>query len=255
MSSRKEQKAQAKQQRMQAQAEREAAEKKARMIRFSAAGAALIIVVVGAFILTSQKKESSKVSENNVAGVSQSLSLIGSAEQKGNTVGDPKAKVTIVEYADLRCPVCQRFSKEAYPTIFNDLIKTGKAKLDFRNWAILGPESELAAKAALAAGEQNKGFLFADIFYANQQNEATPYVNDKFLTSIAKAAGLDIAQWNKDRKNPDLAKELEKISNEATASGFTGTPSLAVEGPNGRTELDSGATAEVVAAAVEQESK
>lgn len=255
MASRKEQKAQAKQERLRAQAEREAAQKKARMMRFGAAAAALVIVVVGAFILSSQSKENNKVSAGNVAGVSEALALIGSAEQKGNTVGDPKAKVTIVEYADLRCPVCKRFSEEVYPTMFNDLIKTGKAKLDFRNWAILGPESELAAKAALAAGEQNKGFLFADIFYANQQNEATPYVDDQFLTSIAKAAGLDLAQWNQDRRDPKLDKQLAKINDEAVASGFTGTPSIAVEGPNGRTELESGATAEVIAAAVEQESK
>lgn len=252
MASRKEQKALAKQQRLAAQAAREAAEKKARVIRWSAAGLALLIVVVGALVLTMNQNKTSTSGEN-VAGVAEANALVGGLAQKDMTVGDTKAKVTIREFADLRCPVCKQFADTQYKELFDSVIRPGKAKLQFDNWAILGEESTLAAKAALAAGEQNKGFLFADIFYHNQKNEAIPYVDDAFLTSIARAAGLDIAKWNKDRQNPKYDEQLAKIAEEATNSGFSGTPSfIVVDSKGNETPIPSGANAQTLIAAVEQ---
>jgi protein-disulfide isomerase len=60
-------------------------------------------------------------------------------------------------------------------------------------------------------------------------------VTDSFLTSIAEAAGLkDIDKWNSDRQDSRWDAVLSKNSTEAQNLGFTGTPSILVQGPGGR---------------------
>jgi protein-disulfide isomerase len=152
-------------------------------------------------------------------------------EQQGDTLGDPAAPVTIVEYGDLQCPVCRQFASQVTPEIVSGPVADGTAKLQFRNWVILGPDSEVAAKAALAAGEQNLMFDFVELFYENQGPENTGYVTDEFLLAIAEQVeGLDIGQWEEDRVAPGLDAELKAIDQEATQAGATGTPTILVDG-------------------------
>src|SRR3989344_1891073 len=78
------------------------------------------------------------------------LSKAPGAEKAGNTpaalakiklndsdhrLGDPKAKVTIVEFADFRCPFCERFFQQAKKQIIRDYVDTGKASYVFKNYA------------------------------------------------------------------------------------------------------------------------
>ena len=73
--------------------------------------------------------------------------------------------VTITEYGDLQCPVCARFATEVIPDLIADEVRTGRARLEFRNWVIIGPESADAAAASLAAGEQGRMWSFVELFY------------------------------------------------------------------------------------------
>ncbi len=69
-----------------------------------------------------------------------------------------------------------------------------------------------AAKAALAAGEQNRYWNFVELFYRNQGVENSGYVTDDFLENVAKGAGVpDIAKWNKDRNSSKWDAELAKV--------------------------------------------
>lgn len=112
-------------------------------------------------------------------------------------------------------------------------VKDGEAKLDFRNFTIIGPQSATAGAAAVAAGNQNRGWQYLEIFYSNQGEENAGYADDAFLEAIAKAAGVkDLAQWNKDRNSKSVKKQVSKGFEEAQRFGFEGTPSFAVEGPN-----------------------
>ena len=66
------------------------------------------------------------------------------------------AKVTITEYGDLRCPICKTFDNEVVPTLIQDFVRTGKAKMQFKVWPILGPNSVYAAQAAYAAQRRTR---------------------------------------------------------------------------------------------------
>jgi protein-disulfide isomerase len=106
--------------------------------------------------------------------------------------------------------------------------------LTYRDYIIISEESIPAGEAALAAGEQGKGWNFIELFYRNQGEERSGYVTEEFLESIGKAAGIpDIAKWNKERKSGKFKKQVESTTHQASSTfGFTGTPSFAVEGPN-----------------------
>jgi protein-disulfide isomerase len=240
MASRTEQKQRLRAERLEREAQEKAREqRRRRLVQFgSAAGFLAICAVVSLIIVSQSGKTSAGSGTKDASLVEQQLKGI---PQHGTVLGDPKAKATIVEYGDLQCPVCQAFSVNTTPQLISNLVRPGKAKYDFRQYTIIGPDSTTAAKAALAAGEQGRYWNFIELFYRNQGPEDSGYVTDDFLTSVAKGAGVpDLAKWNKDRQDPKWDKELAKIQKETQAIGFNATPSLMVEGPKGQKPIGSG---------------
>jgi protein-disulfide isomerase len=162
--------------------------------------------------------------------------------QHGTVLGDPKAKVRVIEYGDLQCPVCKGFSESAAPELIDQDVRKGTASYDFRQFPVIGDpphtDSTVAAKAALAASEQGRYWNYVELFYRNQGTEDSGYVTDPFLTAIAKGAGVpDTPRWNHDRRSAKWNATLARTDAEAGKLGFTGTPSFVVEGPGGRRTL------------------
>lgn len=207
-----------------------AAERRQRMIKLASAGAFLALVVVAVLIIISGGNSGGD-SGNIVDAKAVEADLAG-IPQEGMVLGDPGAKVSVLEFGDLQCPVCKGYSEEVLPQVIENRVRSGEASLDFRNFTIIGPQSKPAGAAALAAGEQGRGWNFVELFYRNQGTEDSGYADDKFLTAIAKAAGVpDLAKWNRERKSQAVIGRVEATSAEAENLGFTGTPSFALEGP------------------------
>jgi protein-disulfide isomerase len=189
--------------------------------------AAVVVVIV---VAASSSGDSGDTKLEDVATVNQ---ILGEIPQDRLVIGDPKAPVELIEFGDLQCPICKSYSEEQLPPLIDGVVKEGKAKIVFRNFTIISEESIPAGAAAIAAGNQGRGWNYIDIFYRNQGEERSGYVTDEFMTSIAKGAGVkDIAKWNKERKSKDVTKEVEATTAEAQKFGFTGTPSFAIKGPS-----------------------
>jgi protein-disulfide isomerase len=157
--------------------------------------------------------------------------------QDGITLGDPRAPVTMVEFADLQCPFCRQYTESVMPTLVAEYVATGKVKMMFRNVTIIDQDSHLAAEMAAAAGLQNKLWQYIDIFYANQGEEHSGYITDAFLQKIGNAVrGLDVNRAMTDRKLPRIQNQLTLAQNEMQINGFTGTPSFLVGPTGGRLE-------------------
>lgn len=216
--------------RLQAEDEAQAQERRKRLTKIVSAAVFLAIVAVAVVIVVGQSETSGGDGKlESVGVVNEELSGI---PQSGTAIGDPKAKVTLLEFGDLQCPVCKAYSEQVIPQLISGPIKNGEAKLDFRNYTIIGPQSTPAGAAAIAAGEQGRGWNFIELFYRNQGPEGTDYATDSFLEAIAKGAGVkDLAKWNADRKSKRILKQVSKTTGEAEGLGFTGTPSFAIEGP------------------------
>jgi protein-disulfide isomerase len=206
-------------------------ERRDRLIKLASAAAFLALAVVAVLIVVSQGQSDGGDSDNIVDAQLVDRELAG-IPQKGMSLGDPGAKVRLLEFADLQCPVCKGYSEEVLPQLIENQVRSGEARIDFRNFTIIDAQSTPAGAAAIAAGEQGRGWNFVEVFYRNQGAERSGYVTDEFLTAVARAAGVpDIARWNRDRKSAPVLKEVAASSSEAESLGFTGTPSFALEGP------------------------
>jgi protein-disulfide isomerase len=208
-----------------------APERRRRLLQIASAAVFLTVAAVLVLIVVEANK-SSGGDAGNVQEASAVDKLLAGIPQQGLTLGDPTARATLVEFGDLKCPVCKAFSEEIIPDVIESKVRGGEARLEFRNFTIIDEQSLPAGAAAIAAGEQGRGWQFIELFYRNQGNETQPYVTDEFLTAIAKKAGVeDLGRWNRERKSKRLLGQVEASTEEAESLGFEGTPSFAVEGP------------------------
>jgi protein-disulfide isomerase len=134
-------------------------------------------------------------------------------------VGDPAGDVTIVEFMDYNCHYC----KLAMPTVMSLLEKDKKLRVIFKDFPILGPTSETAAKWAIAAQKQKKYFEFHKALMGNK----IP-LSDAVLEKIAKDLGLDVAQAKKDADSTEVAQQISKNQALGSSLGLSGTPAFIV---------------------------
>jgi protein-disulfide isomerase len=205
-------------------------ERRKRLLQIGSAAAFIVVAVVLVLIVISANDSGG--GDTNLEDVGLVRNQLEGIPQNGMTLGKPQAKVTLFEFGDLQCPVCKGFSEEIIPDVIDSKVRSGEAKIDFRNYTIISQESIPAGAAAIAAGEQGRGWNYIELFYRNQGPEASGYVTDAFMAEIARGAGVkDIAKWNEDRKSAKVVGEVEATTAEAQRLGFTGTPSFAVSGP------------------------
>src|SRR5262249_21736221 len=116
-------------------------------------------------------------------------SLFAGIPQHGAALGNPRAAVTLVEYADLQCPYCAQWRRGGLPRIVSEYVRGGRVRLVFRGLAFLGADSELALRKVVAAGAENKQWNLLDERYRRQGYENSGWVSDE-LAPAAAAAGV-----------------------------------------------------------------
>ncbi len=207
-------------------------ERRQKLIKLGSATAFLAIAVILVLVVVSQSGDEGG-DASSIEGAGEVRRELQGIPQRGLVLGDPGAKATLVEYGDLQCPVCKSFSEEIVPEVIASKVRSGEARLEFRNFIVIGEESADAAAAAIAAGEQGRGWDFVELFYRNQGIEDTGYVTDDFLTAIAEGAGVsNIDAWDEERQSARVTGQVEAESREAEGIGLTGTPSFTVESPS-----------------------
>lgn len=134
-------------------------------------------------------------------------------------LGNPNGDVTIVEFFDYRCPYCKSLATVLFDTLASD----GKIKLIMKELPVLGPESELGAKAALAAHIQGRYFDFhrALMTLKGPLNEAA-------IMKIAADLKLDVEKLKIDMASPEIEKTLAANIDLAHALGLRGAPALVI---------------------------
>jgi protein-disulfide isomerase len=231
-----------KQRREQARAQRKAMEEAAaasamrrtRLTQLGIVVSVVVVAIVAVLIATGggSKKGIPKNQHEKNATVSEVTSLIGGIHQNGNVLGSPTAPVTLQYFGDLECPICQKFTLGALPTVIPKWVRTGKLRIEYRSLETATREPEVFKAqqvAALAAGKQNKAWNFIETFYHEQGEEDSGYVTEKYLQGIAsQVPGLNLATWTSDRSEPELAKRVETDAQAANNAGFNGTPSFLI---------------------------
>ncbi len=222
-----------KEERIAAEAQVSSGERRTRMLQLAAGAVFLAIIAVVVVIVVASSGGGSGGDSTNIQEAAAVDKMLSGIPQNELELGEKTAPVELVEFGDLQCPICKANSEEVLPELISNKIKTGEAKLVFRNFIIIGEESIPAGAAAIAAGKQGRGYNFIETFYRNQGEERSGYVTDAFLEGVAKAAGVkDLAKWNEDRESNEVIQEVETTTAEAQGKyGFNGTPSFLIKGP------------------------
>ncbi len=190
-------------------------------------GAAVLLVLIAIAV-----SGGSGSSSRNVRGASLVNARFRGIPQTGITLGNPNAPVTLVEFADLKCPVCRDYTSSVFPQLVDRYVRTGKVRMVLQLQHFVGNQngdSERAARMGLAVAQQNRLWQFADLFYLNQRDETRTYVTDPFLRRIAaRVHGLNVNRAFAARNQPAVTQALHDASDQFKAAGFRATPSFAV---------------------------
>ncbi len=150
-------------------------------------------------------------------------------------LGDPKAKVTLIEYASVTCPHCAAFNEQVMPGIKEKYIATGKVKLIFRefptspaNYSLIG--SVLARCAADKAGGPEAYFLITDALFRGQQTWIKDNPREELVKIVAQA-GMDEAALDACLQRKELVDIINKNAKEGMEKyDVTGTPQFILNG-------------------------
>ena len=179
--------------------------------------------------------------------------LYAGIPQDGTTLGKDDAPITLYLYEDFQCPFCGQFDREMFPDLIDDYVRDGQVRVVAETMAFLGPDSLTAARAALAAGEQNHYWPYHTLLFENQGGENSGYVTDEFLRDLAEQTpGLDVKKWEEDRAGNSFVKELKAVQSKAQAQGVNSTPTLIFEGPNGQATIKNLTEYDQISAAIDK---
>ncbi|WP_407287958.1 DsbA family protein [Streptomyces sp. BP-8] len=144
-------------------------------------------------------------------------------------VGEKDAPVVLVEYADYACSFCGRFTRETQPELVEKYVDAGTLRIEFRNFPVFGADSERAARASWAAGQQGKFWQLHDTLYAKTR-KGGDLAEDK-LVEVARESGVpDIDKFRTDLGGAGAERALKKDQDEGYQLGVQSTPSFLVNG-------------------------
>jgi protein-disulfide isomerase len=247
MASRSKQKEEARARRIaQEQAAADTARRQRRLRLLGAVLLGAVVVVVIAVVASSQSGSSNGLQTGSAEKqtVSEVQKLLNGIPQSGAVLGNPEAKITLTYYGDLQCPICRDFTLQGgFPQLVANEVRSGKVKVVYKNFQTATPDPktfQTQQVAALAAGEQQKFWDYAELFYRQQGQEGTDYVTGSFLSGLAgQVPGLNKGTWQSDRNNASLTNQVANDIQTGKQAGVRGTPTLIFTGPKGSAQVPS----------------
>lgn len=162
------------------------------------------------------------------SGTVDMAKLLEPGKGKEMVEGKADAPVTIVEYASVTCGHCAAFFKETLPSIREKYIKTGKARLVFREFAY-DPRAQAGYMLARCAPE-DRYFPMIQVLFEKQMDWAAASDALPPLKNIAAMAGLDDKAFEACLKNQTVLDEVKSSFERGKEFGVTSTPTFFING-------------------------
>jgi protein-disulfide isomerase len=192
------------------------------ILAFAGAAAAAVALIVVALLFRSSD-------DTAPPSTSPGVELAG-IPQDDRVLGNPAAKVTLIEYADPQCPACRFYTEDMFPTVVDEYVRPGKVASEFRGFPFIGPDSVKTLRFIYAAGLQDKLWEYQEALYRNQGGENDGWVTDDLLRELAgEIPGLDVDKLFSDAESEAITQQADAASGEAEAAGVQGTPSFFVK--------------------------
>jgi len=151
------------------------------------------------------------------------------------TLGNPKAPVTVVEYASLSCPHCAAFNNDVFPAFKAKYIDTGKVFWVAREALTADPALAAAGFLTARCAGKDKYFQVTDAIYHvpayHEEGDTNAFEPHATLLTIARGVGLTDAQFETCVRDPNARKALEDRWNRyVTDDKIEGTPTFVING-------------------------
>ncbi len=158
-----------------------------------------------------QSKEVSKLLASNREAIERPFA--------GAFAGPPDATATLVVFNDFACPYCRQAAGDVAAVLRSD----PKLRVVWRDFPVLGADSEAAALAALSAAKQGRYVAFHDAMFGLPGRP-----NREKLIRAVRAARMNEGRTAADLSNRSLRGELQRNLSLGQALGLTGTPAYVV---------------------------
>ena len=143
-------------------------------------------------------------------------------------LGDPKAPVTIIEYASMTCGHCARFETEVFPVLKKNYIDTGKARYVLREFP-LDPLAAAAAMLARCSGDNREAMI--ELLFAQQAHWA--YVDKPLeaLRDVVRQTGMGQKEFDACLNDQTLFNKIDRMRSEAVQKfAIDATPTFFING-------------------------
>ena len=168
--------------------------------------------------------------------------------QGGFRMGNPAAKVKLIEYGSLACPHCRHFEETGYKPLLQNYVRTGRVSYEFRNLLINGPDMSISLLAHCAG--PTKFFPMSELVYATQeqwqkkiegmdessldkltdQQRIIRYAEVGGMAQIAGRFGVTPARAKQCLADPKGLERLINMTKTAMDNGIGHTPTFIING-------------------------
>lgn len=194
-----------------------------------------VILVTVSIVLSNSEEDSgaaapgSPVAEVQAPEAPPTVEMARLEESDPLAAGPVDAPVTLVMYSDYQCPFCASWSADT-GRVMLEYAEAGDLRIEYRDIAVFGPESERAALAAYAAGLQGRYLEYHDALFAGGEKRPADELTEEALIATAEELGLDAEQFAADFHSAEVAGAVQRNVDEAAAIGAFSTPAFLLAG-------------------------
>jgi len=156
-------------------------------------------------------------------------------------LGDENAPIILVEFGDYQCFFCNKFFHDTEASIIKDYVETGKVKIIFKDFTIIGPDSISAAQATHCAKDQEMFWEYHDKLYYEWDGENNGWASVEKLKQFAGDLELEQENFDECLDSNKYQNFVAASRNDAQTLGLTGTPGFFVIGPDNQISKIGGA--------------
>ena len=149
-------------------------------------------------------------------------------------LGDSNAPITLVEFGDYQCHYCHVFFDSIEDNIIKNYVETGKVKMIFKDYNIIGEDSIKASQGAHCANDQGLFWEYHDILYSNWTGENNGWASSENLAIFAQQIDLNMDEWSECMIKGSHSQIILKSNDDARTLELTGTPAFFVINSEGK---------------------
>jgi protein-disulfide isomerase len=146
-------------------------------------------------------------------------------------IGEPDAPVVMIEYADFQDAFVGVHARQTHEELVSEYVDAGVLRIEFRNYPINGPESDAAARAAWAAGRQDRFWEFYEAALGEEFNRDSGRFDDDGLRRLAGQAGIpDVERFMRQLDSDEAGEAVGRDAEEGYELRVTTLPHFIING-------------------------